>query len=210
LLELLADELAAEDFRLRDFLRQLTLSQTYQRSCEPAAPETLNFVDIEARRAALQQHQPTLEKEVSKQQAAATDARQLWQASVATNAEVLPALTKSEQELAAAQQSEAEARAAHTQAEQLHKQHQQQLETLEPVLIAARAAQKQLPEEAALQESLTILGKRADELSAGVEAAANQLEQAKGALAMILWNRARCGPSALVRPRKTPGCSGLK
>ena len=44
---MLADELVAMDFNLREFLRQIALSQTYQRSIEFPATASVALSDVE-------------------------------------------------------------------------------------------------------------------------------------------------------------------
>jgi hypothetical protein len=55
LLSLLAGELKAGGFQLRPLLRELTFTRAYQRSCDAPRPETVNFADIIARLAQLEQ-----------------------------------------------------------------------------------------------------------------------------------------------------------
>lgn len=65
LLNLLADELVKQDFRLRPMLRTLALTRAYQRSSREPDPECINFQDIAARKLQLQVEQDRLTQAVA-------------------------------------------------------------------------------------------------------------------------------------------------
>src|SRR6185369_11034223 len=65
LLSLLSDSLASESFQLRPYLRELTLTRAYQRSCDPPRPDTLNFSDITSRLAQLQRDKSEIQNSLT-------------------------------------------------------------------------------------------------------------------------------------------------
>jgi hypothetical protein len=68
LLALLTEDLVANRFDLHYLVRQIVLSKTYQRSCEPPAAETLNLADIGSRLEALTQKRQQLNVSVDQLQ----------------------------------------------------------------------------------------------------------------------------------------------
>ncbi|TVP95413.1 MAG: DUF1549 domain-containing protein [Planctomycetaceae bacterium] len=180
LLALLADELAAQKFDLRHWVRQVMYSRTYQRECEPARPETVNLADVRSRLDQLTAiHEDRLAKANQLREAWST-ARSAWETSLETNEQVAAELPKIEARLA-------EAREAITKAEQESQQAREALEQLvtrskpiETVLIAARSAAEQLGEatdEPALTQSLALLTQRSTELAEAIKAAESQRDQ---------------------------------
>jgi hypothetical protein len=182
LLSLLADELASCDFDLRHFVRQLVLSQTYQRSCEPPAAETLNHADIAARVAVLQSRREQLDEELKGLRALAAAASQAWREAFAANDEVDAKLPKLDEVLAEAEKKFVEATQQRDQASAELKQLVVKSESLQGVSAAAAEALQRFEDEPALQQAQALLKTRVDELAASVTAERSKSEELDKAL----------------------------
>lgn len=177
LLAMLADELADGDFALRPLVRQLVLSQTYQRSCQPPSPQTVNFSDVAARREALQGQREAVADELQQLRSLATEARKTWRQAVQATDEVDAELPKLDAALAEAKQRLEEANEQHQQAEAELQQTVARSESLQAVLAAAAEASERFDDEPALAESQALLKQRAGELTEQVGKLRSQVDE---------------------------------
>jgi hypothetical protein len=182
LLSLLATELASCDFDLRHIVRQLVLSATYQRSCEPPAAETLNHGDIAARVSVLQSRRERLEEELKRLRAVAAPATQAWREALAVGDEVDAQLPKLDEALAVAEKKLVEATGQRDGATAELKQLVAKFESLQTVSAAATEALQRFEDELALQQSQVLLKARVDELTASVNTARSKSQELDKAL----------------------------
>ncbi len=83
LLNLLTEQVAAHGYKLRPLLTAIALSRTYQRSCEPPKPESINFADIAARSALIKTRLVDLQASTAQLKADAVAADSAYQALLA-------------------------------------------------------------------------------------------------------------------------------
>jgi hypothetical protein len=105
LLSLLADELAAGDFQVRPFLREIALSKTYQRSCDVPHNEMVNVADIKARLEALQRDKAAQQQSTQRLKDELTAARAEFKAVQTEDARRLAEIGKLEKTAAENRQS---------------------------------------------------------------------------------------------------------
>lgn len=177
LLTLLSDELSAGHFQLRPFLRELVLTRAYQRSVEPARPDTLNFADIAAHLGQLkrdkdqfQKSPPPLEKSLANSKAAFKSARDADAALVAD----LPKLEKS---VANARQALEKLAAQRRAAEEIAATIRQQSQTIAAAAEKLATAAQALPDDqtlAAAVQQITAQSTHLTEIAAKAATVTNQ------------------------------------
>lgn len=168
LLSILADELAAGGFQIRDFLRQVMLSRTYQRSCETPEPETVNFTDIAARGERLQRANEfalaamtPLKESLAAAQTAFNDAN-------AHNEKLAPRLAELRKKLTDAQGVFAKAKTAHDKEVAAIQLMQDQAGVLADVLAQTESAAAEADSETVLIEAAAVLSKHGAKLNAAL------------------------------------------
>lgn len=182
LLALLADELVAHQFDLRYLVRQIALSRTYQRSCEPPDPETVNVADIASRQQRLKAELETLQTDTQSLRSLAATTETAWNDAVAVNDQVVAELPGLETKLAEAEQAAEQAVAGEAAAKQKHQQAVARAKPIDDVLVATRTAIESVADDPALTQTVTILEQRADELASQVAAAAQAVDEATAAM----------------------------
>ncbi|MEX1040250.1 MAG: DUF1549 domain-containing protein [Pirellulaceae bacterium] len=182
LLALLTDDLAQHKFDLHYAVRQIVLSKTYQRSCEPPAPETLNLADIRSRLDALTQRQEPLIAAADQLKEQVETTKVVWQEALAVNDEVAEQLPPLEEKLAQSRTAAEKATAEHAEAQKAYAALTQRAEPIQTVLTATKAAIEKVADEPALKESLVLLEKRSGELAAEMTTAKAELDKKMEAL----------------------------
>lgn len=171
LLDLLADELVAGGFELRGLLRELALTNAYQRVCDAPRPETVNFADIAARGDQLSRDQDAasaaidpLKEDLAQAEAALNDALEQNRALAAQLPDLESAAREAKQALEKAHAAEKSAveRLAHAK---------EQSRTLAAALAPIQEAVAKLPDDQQLADAAAVIGAKADELTTAVEVA---------------------------------------
>lgn len=177
LLELLAREMVALKFDMKEFLRQVALSRTYQRSIDLPS-------DLRERSAEVAARQAELEAELAARQAALEEARsaarQAESAQIAVQTATEPAvaeLAKAEAAAAAAQQAVDAATAALAAAQADLAAKQDIATALTAASTAALAAAAKLPSEAELAQAAEKFRVRAEQTTAEAAASATVVTQ---------------------------------
>jgi len=182
LLAILTEDFAQHKFDLHYAVRQIVLSKTYQRSCEPPAAETLNLADIRSRLDALTQRQEPLIAAADQLKERVETTKVAWQESLAVNDEVAAELPPLEEKLAQSRTAAEKSTAEHDEAQKAYAALTQRAEPIQTVLTATKAAIEKVADEPALKESLALLEKRSGELAAEMTAAKAALDQKVEAL----------------------------
>lgn len=183
LLGLLADDWATHGFDLRYLVGELTLTRTYQRSCDPPPPTSVNFADIEARRSALAATRDVLSDRIAAARAEAEQARSAWREAMGRYEEATEALPqvrlRLDEALAAAEAAAAAADEAQAGLATLGNR----VGAFERLLRATGEAAQAWPDEPTIREVLATLDARSaaigDELAAA-ERAADEMSAARG------------------------------
>lgn len=165
LLALLADDLVSSGFDLRYMIRQLVLSKTYQRGCEPPRPDTINVADIQSRQESLTRYKESLAPDAEKLKLAAAATESGWRSAVDANDAVASELPALETALTAAQKVSTDAQAEELAAADVVASLETRLQGIEAVVAATRAASERFADETKLAESLAILQPRTAELT---------------------------------------------
>jgi len=176
LLTMLADDLSHSGFDLRHAVREMMLSKTYQRDCEPPAFETINLADIRYRLDRIEQQRESLSAKLSELRSLKNESEESWIARVAIDdkldsdwiamakpmADAKKALEAATGELAiAAENQQAVAKKA---------------AAIEGVLVATEAAYQKLSDEQPLADAIALLQKRKGELASDVAKAQSELQ----------------------------------
>ncbi len=211
LLDLLAQQIAAMKFDMRAFLRELALTNAYQRSFDPPA-DVLVGADNAAKEAArLQEERGPMAAALDASSAAFTTAANAWEQTEATALPVAGELDTAKTQYADAKKKADEAaKAAADAASQLAAK--QTVST--PVQQAATAAQeavKALPTDKELADAAQKFAARAQQLTAEAAALAKTAEEKTAAVAPTTeaWNKAKPPVEAAVQ-KITPLTSKLK
>jgi hypothetical protein len=171
LLALLADDLAGCGFDLRSMIRQIVLSKTYQRGCEPPRPDTINLADTQSRRESLVRYKESLAPQAENLKLAAAEAASGWRSAIDANDAVARELPALETALAAAQKVATDAEAEEAAAVNVVASLETRLQGIEAVVTATRSASERFADETKLAEALAILQPRTGELTVALNEA---------------------------------------
>ncbi|MEZ6131633.1 MAG: DUF1549 domain-containing protein [Planctomycetaceae bacterium] len=182
LLRILSDRLVAMNFNIRDFLREVALSQTYQRPFDVPVDLQAAASHVTAHITELQQQRPALAesaKQAADKYSAATDA---WYAAEAAALPVAGELDAARNAYAEAKKKADEARAA-LAAVRAQLQLKQTVATLiQEAAVSAQAAAMTLSSETELVNTAMQLVTRAQQLSAEAAALAPMVEEKSAAV----------------------------
>jgi hypothetical protein len=171
-LALLADELAAGGFQLRPFLRELTLTRAYQRTCDAPQPEIVNFADIAARLERLTREKDSRQAGLQSLVAAQAKAKSDFKAARDEDAKLAAELPKLEKAVADARQAVAKAAADRKSADEAAAKAREQAAVVAAASAKTGEAVAKLPEDKVLAEAASKIAARAAELTAAADAAA--------------------------------------
>ena len=177
LLSLLADDWATHDFDLRYAVRELVLTKTYQRSCEPPPADSINFVDLVARRASLSQAREAQSADLATRKSEGSMAEQAWREAVHINDQLHARLPELQKQLAETHNALQEAASARQQSKTILDQVERRSVPIQNVREIAAAASESLADEVSLTEVVAILEKRVQELDAKRDAARSELQE---------------------------------
>lgn len=171
LLAVLTELLSAEKFDVRNFLRHVVLSRTYQRTCDAPHPETVNFSDIAARAERLTRQQKSASEKIASLEAALTSAQAAFSDAVKHNDTLAPKLAEQRKILTAARDAHQKAVAGHAAAESGRKLASDQSTVLRDVLAQTETAATATPdsEDSVLIEAVSILKKHVATSQTGLE-----------------------------------------
>ena len=190
LLELLSDTLADNNFDLRFLVRQIALSETYQRSSAPPSPETVNTNDVAARQMLLTSQLEQAARPAERLEQAAGLAQDAWRSAREQYHQLATQLAELDKQLAAAQQESAAAETALAESAAQLSQDQSRAQSVGSALAATQAALTQFSEEAALRDAVQLLAPRAEVLTAAVRSA-EQLRDQRAAAAQAASSAAQ-------------------
>jgi hypothetical protein len=105
LLTLLADELAAGHFNVRPFMREIALTRTYQRSFDAPQSDVVNLADVAARLESLKGHQAVQQQLIQPLKAELAAAQKAFQTIESENESCLAEIAKREQAVTESRQS---------------------------------------------------------------------------------------------------------
>jgi len=176
LLTLMADDLASSGFDLRHAVRQMMLSKTYQRACEPPSFETINLTDIRLRLERIQQERESLSAKLTELRSLTRESEESWIAKVAVNDKLDSDLIALAKPTADAKKASETAAADLTKATENHQAVAKKSATIEGVLVATQAAHQKLSNEKPLADAIAILEKRKAELASDVTKTQNELQ----------------------------------
>ena len=171
LLTLLADDIAAHRFDLRYMVREVLLSRTYQRSCEPPRPETINFADVKSRKADLATERAELLARGESMKGQVEAAEKLLRESLATNDKLVTEAAPLQTKLAEARKAFDAAVAAQTESQKAFDALVAKAASIDGVLVSAKGAAALVPESSELTQAVAMLQARAAELAAASTAA---------------------------------------
>ncbi|HBJ36811.1 MAG TPA: hypothetical protein DDZ51_19055, partial [Planctomycetaceae bacterium] len=176
LLTLLANDLATSGFDLRHAIREMMLSKTYQRACEPPAFETINLTDIRLRLERIQQDRVSLSAKLTELRSLTSQAEESWIAKVAVNDKLDSDLIATAKPIADAKKAFETAAAELAKATENHQAVAKKSATIEGVLVATQAAHQKLNNLKSLESAIAILEKRKGELASDVTKTQNELQ----------------------------------
>lgn len=176
LLAMLSDELVATDFDLRHLVRQIMLSRTYQRACEPPAFETINLADIRFRLDAFVSQRQSITERLSPLRSSVRQAEDNWMAKVAHNDKLDAQWIAMEKPIADARKASQAAQVEMMKATESQQTLQRKLDTFQGVLQPTVAAHQKLSNEKRLADAVAILQKRNNELNGLIAKAASELQ----------------------------------
>ena len=176
LLTLMADDLAGSGFDLRHAVREIMLSKTYQRACEPPSFETINLTDIRLRLERIQQERESLSTKLTELRSLTRQSEESWIAKVAINDKLDSDLIALAKPTADAKKASETAAADLTKATENHQAVAKKSATIEGVLVATQAAHQKLSNEKPLVDAIAILEKRKAELASDVTKTQNELQ----------------------------------
>jgi hypothetical protein len=207
LLTLLADELASGGFQLRPIVRELVLTRSYQRSCEPPRRETVNFADVAARLEQLGREKAAVQQTIGPLQESLAVAKSAFKKAREEDAAVAAELPNLEKAVADArlvlEKIAAERRAVQEAAVTVDNQFKAVTDAAGRLTTAAKA----LPDDKALaaaardiasqshklREIAAVLAKALEQTPMGQADAAQQLATAEAALASVVEKRPTTG-----------------
>lgn len=182
LLRTLSDRFVAMNFNMRDFLRELALSNAYQRPFDPPADMLAAANQVTVQATELQQQQPALAqaaKEASSAYSTATDA---WYAAEAATLPSAGELDAARNAYAEAKKKADEVRKAVADVTAQQQSKQTAAASLQEAAIAAQNAATFLPDDKSLVETGTQLATRSQQLSTEATALASMIEEKTVAL----------------------------
>jgi len=214
LLALIADDLAAHQFDLRYIIRQLMLSQTYQRGCDPPSPQSIDLASIQTQLADLAQRGQVQQDQLDKLRASSLESLQAWQAALDDSDKTDAALMPVEKSLAQSREVTKKAAEEHGQAKQNYEKMLALSKSIASAVEAGRTATKLLPHDLKFAGAIKKLETRSVSLQASIvtsqanaqskDAAFNQSRQMLEMLeaeALSIANR-RVSPDELARLEK--------
>lgn len=176
LLTLLADDLPTSGFDLRHAVRQMMLSKTYQRDCEPPPFETINLADIRFRLERIQQQRESLAAKLTELRSSTRQSEDAWILKVAINDKLDSDLIAMAKPIADAKKAFDTAEGELAKATENHQAVAKKSETVEGVLVATQAAYQKLSNEKPLADAIAILEKRNAELASDVAKTQSELQ----------------------------------
>jgi len=176
LLAILADDLAASGFDLRHAIRQMMLSKTYQRGCEPPAFETINLTDIRFRLERIQNEREPLTIKLTELRGVNRQSEESWIAKVLINDKLDSDQIAIAKPIADAKKSFETADVELNKATENLGAASTKLASVERVLVATQAAYQILSNEKPLAEAIAILDKRNAELVSNVSKMEGELQ----------------------------------
>jgi len=192
LLALLADDLASHQFDLRYLIRQVMLSQTYQRGCDPPRPDAIDLAGVQIQLSELTQRSQAVQEELHKLRASSLESMQAWQAALDDTDKTDAALLPIEKSLVQSRDATKKADVDHLQAKQAYEKMLALSESINAADEAAKAAAKYLPNDLKLAGAIKKLETRSVGLKASLvsaqanaQAKAEALKQARQMLEML-------------------------
>jgi len=176
LLTILANDLAASGFDLRHALREMMLSKTYQRDCEPPAFETINLTDIRFRLDKIQQQRESISTKLVESRSLTRESEEAWITKVAINDKLDSDLIAMAKPMADAKKAFEAADGELAKATQDHQSVTKKSTAIESVLVATQAAYQKLSNEKPLADAIAILEKRKSELASDVAKTQSELQ----------------------------------
>jgi hypothetical protein len=193
LLAMLADAFRDYEFRLRPFVREIVLSETYQRSVDPPQPDAVDTKALDHLIARLEAERQTLDSERADLESTATDAETRWE-TMATEAHtvhlerlaVIAARDSASTAGAAASAAAAKTREAYDVASQIS-------EGVSAAAAQAARAVAAVPGDGSLESLATVLAAQATKRAAAAEvvAKAHAEKEAAAKAAAVLLTSAR-------------------
>ena len=182
LLNLLSKQLTASHFDARSFLKSIALTRTYQRSCEPPAPESINQSDISARLQLLQQQRHATESSINQFTVAAEVSNKQLDAAIAHNDSIDQQVAELEKQVKAAQEQLQNAQASLKLSTSSRDLIQQQLSSLKEVRKNTADAVAQTSEQQLLIEAQTILDKHIAAVTSNLKTAEARLAESNAGM----------------------------
>ena len=176
LLRILADDLASSGFDLRHAMREMMLSKTYQRDCEPPAFETINLTDIRFRLDRINQQRESLLAKLVELRSLTRESEDSWITKVAINDKVDSDLIAMAKPMADAKKAFETADGELAKATQNHQSITKNATAIQTVLVATQAAHQELSNEKPLADVIAILEKRIGELASDVAKTQGELQ----------------------------------
>jgi hypothetical protein len=178
-LALLADELMVRKFELKSLLRELLLTRTYQRSCDPPQPAQFDFASLEPLEKSLTAEREQLAANVAAARMLAEQLAATWKQATEERTKRLADLTPLETAVNAARQAQDKAAKELDAAKAAFAKQQGPLAAVVEAATKAKAAAAALPEDKVLAEAAAKIAERQTALETGAKAASDKV----GALA---------------------------
>jgi len=210
LLTLLADELAASGYKLRPLLREMTLSRTYQRSCDAPRPETINVADIAARLAKLSADKQAQQQSVQPLKDAIAAAKAQFKAARDEEARIAGQIVKLQAAIADARQALGKATAERTAADGAIAKIRQQSEAVALAMAQLTSAASQLSDNTTLAEASSKVAAVTEELKAALAAAETALAERRTAEQAATMNVAKAEATLALQTAARPTVDRLR
>jgi hypothetical protein len=211
LLQLLARQIAAMKFDMRAFLREIALSNAYQRSFDPPA-DLASLADKAAKEVArLQEIRKQLDKTAKASADAYSKASDTWEQLEAKAIPIASELDKVKTQYADAKKKADEAAKAAADAESQLKAKKSVVAPVQQAATAAQAAIKALPTDKELVDAAKKFEARAQQLTAETAALTKTASEKTAAVAPMTeaWNKTK-PPVEVARQKVTPITSSLR
>jgi hypothetical protein len=211
LLKLLASQIATMKFDMRAFLREIALSNAYQRSFDPPA-DLASRADKAAKEVArLKENQVTLAKSAKESSAAYTKATEAWEQLEAKTLPIATELDSAKTKYADAKKKADEAAKAAAEVESQLKAKKTVVAPVQNAATAAQEAVKALPADKELVDAAQKFLARAKQLTAETAALTKAATEKTAAVAPMAeaWNKTKPTVEA-ARQKVTPLTSSLK